>query len=51
MEARKKEFPDLLGKFYESVKEEKGLNEYLSSERRMKYSMGVFRYYPELDRQ
>ncbi|KAK3674766.1 hypothetical protein LTR78_005488 [Recurvomyces mirabilis] len=51
MEARKKEFPDLLGKFYGSVKEEKGLKDYLSSERRLKYSMGVFRYYSELDRQ
>jgi glutathione S-transferase len=51
MEARKKEFPHLLGTFYESVREEKGIKEYLASERRLKYSQGIFRYYPELDRQ
>lgn len=51
MEARKKEFPELLGTFYESVKNEGGLKEYLKSERRMPYSQGIFRYYPELDRQ
>ena len=51
MEARKKEFPDLFGKFHDNLKEEKGLKEYLSSERRMSYSMGIFRKYPELDRQ
>ncbi|KAK5684798.1 hypothetical protein LTS10_002872 [Elasticomyces elasticus] len=51
MAARKKEFPDLLGSFYESVKSEKGIKEYLSSKRRMPYSEGIFRHYPELDRQ
>ncbi|KAK5135424.1 hypothetical protein LTR08_005212 [Meristemomyces frigidus] len=51
MEARKQEFPALLGKFYENVKEESGLKEYLVSKRRLPYSMGVFRHYPELDRQ
>ena len=51
MEARKAEYPDLLGTFYEGVKKEKGIKEYLASDRRMQYSMGVFRYYPELDRQ
>lgn len=50
MEARKKEFSELF-QFYESLKEEKGMKEYLSSERRLPYSMGVFRHYPELDRQ
>ncbi|KXL45933.1 MAG: hypothetical protein FE78DRAFT_147163 [Acidomyces sp. 'richmondensis'] len=50
MAARKKEFPDLLGTFYENVKTEKGVKEYLSSKRRLQYSMGVFRHYPELDR-
>ncbi|EME87271.1 uncharacterized protein MYCFIDRAFT_209463 [Pseudocercospora fijiensis CIRAD86] len=50
LEVRRKEFPELLGTFYESVKEEEGIKEYLASERRLKYSMGVFRYYPELDR-
>lgn len=49
LEARKKEFPELLTTFYESIKEE--LMEYLNSSRRLKYSDGVFRYYPELDRQ
>jgi len=51
MAARRREFPELLGSFYENVKQEKGLKEYLGSERRMPYSMGVFRHYPELDRQ
>lgn len=51
MEARKEEFPELLGEFYENVKQESGLKDYLSSKRRLPYSMGVFRYYPELDRQ
>ncbi|RMY20488.1 hypothetical protein D0866_12527 [Hortaea werneckii] len=51
MEVRKKEFPELLDTFYESVKQEKGLKDYLSSERRLAYSMGLFRHYPELDRQ
>ncbi|KAK3723430.1 hypothetical protein LTR37_001682 [Vermiconidia calcicola] len=51
MEARKEEFPDLLQGFYESVKSEKGLKEYLASDRRLEYSMGIFRQYPELDRQ
>lgn len=49
MEVRSKEFPELLGTFYEGIKEE--LKEYLESSRRLKYSQGVFRYYPELDRQ
>lgn len=48
--ARKKEFPELF-EFYDSVKEEKWLKEYLQSDRRLPYSMGVFRHYPELDRQ
>ena len=51
IEARRKEFPELFGTFYESVKGEGGLKEYLGSERRMPYSEGIFRYYPELDRQ
>lgn len=50
MEVRKKEFSELF-QFYESLKEEKGMKEYLASERRLPYSMGVFRNYPELDRQ
>ncbi|TKA68928.1 hypothetical protein B0A55_08469 [Friedmanniomyces simplex] len=51
MEARKKEFPELLGAFYDGVKQEGGLKVYLGSKRRLPYSMGVFRHYPELDRQ
>lgn len=51
MDARKEEFGDLLGKFYEGLKGEKGIKEYLASERRKEYSMGIFRHYPELDRQ
>ena len=51
LEIRKEEFSDLLGTFYENVKEEKGIKEYLASERRLEYSMGIFRHYPELDRQ
>lgn len=51
MDARKQEYPALLDGFYESVKQEGGLKDYLSSKRRLPYSQGVFRYYPELDRQ
>ncbi|KAF2128802.1 glutathione S-transferase [Dothidotthia symphoricarpi CBS 119687] len=51
MEARKSEFPVLLGTFFESVKEQEGIKGYLASERRKPFSMGVFRLYPELDRQ
>ena len=52
MEKRKGEFPELLEGFYGSVKEEEeGLKGYLESGRRMEYSMGIFRHYPELDRQ
>jgi len=51
MKARKSEFPDLFGTFYENIKQEGGLKEYLNSKRRLPYSMGVFRHYPELDRQ
>lgn len=51
LEAREKDFPVLFGTFYPSVQEQSGLKEYLASERRKPYSMGVFRHYPELDRQ
>ena len=51
MAAQQKDYPALLGTFYENMKELKGLKEYLSSERRLPYSMGIFRHYPELDRQ
>jgi len=51
MEARKKDYPLLFGTFYESVKDTKGVKEYLASDRRQPYSMGIYRHYPELDRQ
>jgi len=51
MEARKGEFELLFGTFYRSVKETSGVKEYLASDRRKPFSMGVFRHYPELDRQ
>jgi glutathione S-transferase len=51
MQARKQEFPDLLNGFYTKIKEERGIKAYLASERRLPYSQGVFRHYPELDRQ
>lgn len=51
MAEQKKDFPALLETFYDSIKEEKGIKEYLASSRRMEYSMGIFRHYPELDRQ
>ena len=34
---------------YERVKGEKGIKEYIESGRRQKFSMGLFRYYKELD--
>jgi len=49
-QARSNEFEELLGPYYENIKTEGGLKDYLTSKRRLPYSMGVFRYYPELDR-
>lgn len=51
IEATKSEFPTLFGTFYDSVKEHTGLKEYLASSRRLPFSNGIFRHYPELDRQ
>ncbi|KAK5109187.1 hypothetical protein LTR62_007272 [Meristemomyces frigidus] len=51
MEARRKEFPALFEELYPAVQEVEGIRQYLASERRLAYSSGVFRYYPELDRQ
>ncbi|KAF2826203.1 glutathione S-transferase protein-like protein [Ophiobolus disseminans] len=51
LEARKKDYPLLFEAFYPSVKEHSGLKEYLASEKRQPFSNGVFRHYPELDRQ
>jgi len=46
-----KEFPDLCGTFYPNIKEKSGIKEYLASDRRAPYSQGIFRHYPELDRE
>ena len=51
MAAREKEYPLLFDTFYPALKSEKWLKDYLASDRRKAYSMGVFRHYPELDRQ
>lgn len=34
---------------YEAVKERPKIKAYLGSDRRQKYSMGIYRYYEELD--
>lgn len=44
-------YPHIFHTFYSGIKEEKGIKEYLASDRRLPYSMGLFRHYPELDRQ
>ncbi|KAK5709229.1 hypothetical protein LTR17_019954 [Elasticomyces elasticus] len=41
MEARKKEFRELVGTFYEIVRSEKAVKEYLASDGRMEYSMVI----------
>jgi glutathione S-transferase len=51
LEARKKEYPTLFDTFYPSVQEHSGLKEYLASERRFPFNQGIYRHYPELDRQ
>lgn len=51
MEAKSKEYPLLFGTFYTGIKGEEWLSSYLDSKKRLPYSMGVFRHYPELDRQ
>jgi len=51
VEARKTDYPLLFGTFYPAVEEQEHLKEYLASERRLPYSQGIFRHYPELDRQ
>ena len=51
MAARKNEFPLIFGTFYPEFKEQKGIKEYLASDRRLPFSNGIFRYYAELDRQ
>jgi glutathione S-transferase len=51
MSAIRKKYPLIFDTFYPGIKEEKGIKEYLAGDRRLPYSMGVFRHYPELDRQ
>ena len=51
MEARSKDYPIIFETFYPGLKGEKWLKDYLESGKRKPYSMGVFRHYPELDRQ
>lgn len=34
---------------YDAVKERPNIKEYLASDRRQKYSQGIYRYYEELD--
>nr|POE88281.1 hypothetical protein CFP56_11510 [Quercus suber] len=51
MEVRKKEFGALLEGFYGSFKETPAVKGYLDSDRRLDFGMGVYRHYPELDRQ
>lgn len=48
--ATKKDYPLLFGSFYENVVQTKGIKDYLESKRRLPFSMGIFRHYPELDR-
>lgn len=36
-------------KLYDAVKERPRIQEYLASKRRQDYSMGIYRYYEELD--
>ena len=51
MEVRSSDYPLLFGSFYQSLKEEQWLKSYLSSGRRLPFSMGIYRHYPELDRE
>jgi glutathione S-transferase len=36
-------------KLWEAVKNRPRIKEYLASDRRQKYSQGIYRHYPELD--
>lgn len=47
--ARQNEFPTVREKFFPAIEEL--IKEYLASDRRAKYTEGVYRHYPELDRQ
>ncbi|KAK9369868.1 hypothetical protein V1509DRAFT_444641 [Lipomyces kononenkoae] len=39
----------LFSNFRDNIKDQKGIKEYISSNRRRPFSMGIFRHYPELD--
>lgn len=49
--ATRENYPTLFDGFYLSVKEQDGLRAYLASDRRKPFGMGIYRHYPELDRQ
>lgn len=51
IDAISKDYPLLFGKFYSGLKDEEWLKTYINSKRRLPFSMGIFRHYPELDRQ
>lgn len=40
---------DSVFRLYKAVQERPRIKEYLVSDRRQKYSMGIYRHYPELD--
>lgn len=42
---------DSVFRLYKAVQERPSIKEYLASDRRQKYSMGIDRHYPELDEQ
>jgi glutathione S-transferase len=48
-EAREGGKYDKVFQLYNAVKERPKIKEYLASDRRQKYSQGIYRYYPELD--
>ncbi|KAF2455850.1 glutathione S-transferase [Lineolata rhizophorae] len=50
MAARRAEFPAVFA-HHERIREEDGIKEYLASGRRLAYGDGIYRHYPELDRQ
>lgn len=50
MAVRMEEYPQL-EEFHTNLKKEKWLNDWLESGKRKPYSIGVYRHYPELDRQ
>ena len=51
MKAQKGKFNRIFETFQPGIKGEKGIKDYLASDRRLPFSSGLYRYYPELDRQ